>query len=327
MHRIDTPSAQTDKFGAGKNGFTNGDSSTGRVATQLDAEVFDAYQEELCSVIEAAGIALDKSNKAQLLAAIKVITGTLALMQENNLSDLTDVAAARENLQLGALATKDGLTASDVGAYPKTGGNLDEEASISVISNVKSGNPGETLYSPMFRAVLKGRGGDMDFKDGASGFMRIVENVGTSAYIQLQWDGFGSVQEFRFDQTGDFLANRNVHAGQGFLAVDGNVYGPVWGGYLSNWLNANFNNANQNVANQVNDVRNWTYQNFVNGIRLGGEMWQGSTNDSGGVVSLGGGEVLTGCQGVGGSDFNKAQWRKRGVQYLINGNWVQAGSL
>ncbi|KII68657.1 hypothetical protein RF11_01688 [Thelohanellus kitauei] len=179
----------------------------------------------------------------------------------------------------------------------------------------------------MFRAVLKGRGGDMDFKDGASGFMRIVENVGTSAYIQLQWDGFGSVQEFRFDQTGDFLANRNVHAGQGFLAVDGNVYGPVWGGYLSNWLNANFNNANQNVANQVNDVRNWTYQNFVNGIRLGGEMWQGSTNDSGGVVSLGGGEVLTGCQGVGGSDFNKAQWRKRGVQYLINGNWVQAGSL
>lgn len=327
MHRIDTPSAQTDKFGAGKNGFTNGDSSTGRVATQLDAEVFDAYQEELCSVIEAAGITLDKSNKAQLLAAIKVITGTLALMQESNLSDLTDVAAARVNLQLGALATKDSLSASDVGAYPKAGGNLDEEASVTVISKVMGGNVGDFLYTPMYRTTLKGRGGDQDFKDGASFFMRMVEHVGTEAYGELVFDGFSSIQSFRFSQTGDFLANRNVHAGQGFLAIDGNVYGPVWGGYLNNWINGQLGAVNQNIANQINDVRNWTYGNFVNGMRLGGEMWQGSTNDSGGVVSLGNGEMLTGCQGVGGSDFNKAQWRKRALQYLINGQWVQAGSI
>ncbi|EKQ2696034.1 phage tail protein, partial [Salmonella enterica] len=30
MHRIDTPTAQKDKFGHGKNGFTNGDPATGR---------------------------------------------------------------------------------------------------------------------------------------------------------------------------------------------------------------------------------------------------------------------------------------------------------
>lgn len=29
MHRIDTPTAQTDKFGAGKNGFTRGNPQTG----------------------------------------------------------------------------------------------------------------------------------------------------------------------------------------------------------------------------------------------------------------------------------------------------------
>lgn len=99
MHRIDTPTAQTDKFGAGKNGFTNGDSATGRRATQLDAEVFDAYQEELCNVIEAAGIKLDKSNHTQLLAALKSIVGGLALLQENNLSDVDDAAKALANLK------------------------------------------------------------------------------------------------------------------------------------------------------------------------------------------------------------------------------------
>ncbi len=29
MHRIDTPTAQKDKFGQRKNGFTNGDTTTG----------------------------------------------------------------------------------------------------------------------------------------------------------------------------------------------------------------------------------------------------------------------------------------------------------
>ncbi|EHB2443121.1 hypothetical protein JYJ56_003366, partial [Salmonella enterica] len=70
MHRIDTPTAQKDKFGQGKNGFTNGDPATGRRATGLNSDMWDAVQEEVCTVIEAAGIQLSKGEHTQLHAAI-----------------------------------------------------------------------------------------------------------------------------------------------------------------------------------------------------------------------------------------------------------------
>ncbi|WIC11151.1 integrase [Escherichia coli] len=70
MHRIDTPTAQKDKFGAGKDGFTCGNPQTGTPATDLDDDYFDMLQEELVSVVEAAGMTLDKSKHNQLLNAI-----------------------------------------------------------------------------------------------------------------------------------------------------------------------------------------------------------------------------------------------------------------
>lgn len=71
MHRIDTPTAQIDKFGAGKNGFTNGDPSTGRRATELNSDMWDAVQEEIANAIEGTGIELDKSKHNQLYLAIQ----------------------------------------------------------------------------------------------------------------------------------------------------------------------------------------------------------------------------------------------------------------
>ncbi|WP_420299786.1 hypothetical protein [Edwardsiella tarda] len=71
MHRIDTPTAQKDKFGAGKNGFTRGNPQTGTPSTDLDDDYFDALQEEIVGVIEAAAIQLDKSDRGQLLKAMK----------------------------------------------------------------------------------------------------------------------------------------------------------------------------------------------------------------------------------------------------------------
>ena len=219
------------------------------------------------------------------------------------------------------------------GAYPKSGGDLDEEASISLKTSSKTPQTGDYIYSPMYRVLIKGRGGDQDFKDGASGFMRIVEHVGYEAYLQLQWDGFGSVHEFRFDQNGNTLIYGKAYTGSGasFLAEDGNVYGPVWGGYATSWILQQINALNITLNNQIaasinNNNTNWVNPNFVTAVRLGAERVQASTNDSGGLVSLGGGEVLTGAQGIGGSDFNKAYWRARAIQYFINGQWVQAGS-
>lgn len=71
MHRIDTSTAQKDKFGAGKNGFTLGNAQTGAPPTEVSADILDALQEEICSVVEGSGLELNKGSNSQLLSAIK----------------------------------------------------------------------------------------------------------------------------------------------------------------------------------------------------------------------------------------------------------------
>ncbi|HIE4289843.1 TPA: phage tail protein [Escherichia coli] len=100
MHRIDTKTAQKDKFGAGKNGFTRGNPQTGTPATDLDDDYFDMLQEELCSVVEASGASLEKGRHDQLLTALRA----LLLSRKNPFGDIKSdgtVKMALENLGLG----------------------------------------------------------------------------------------------------------------------------------------------------------------------------------------------------------------------------------
>ena len=104
MHRIDTLTAVKDKFGPGKNGFTDGNLRTGRLATWLNSAMWDAIQEEICGVIEKAGIELNKEEHDQLYKAILLLVGGAineeALLIKNNLSDVEDRDKAVENLGL-----------------------------------------------------------------------------------------------------------------------------------------------------------------------------------------------------------------------------------
>ncbi|EIK2712095.1 TPA: hypothetical protein ACPEYF_000651 [Escherichia coli] len=105
MHRIDTKTAQKDKFGAGKNGFTRGNPQTGTPATDLDDDYFDMLQEELCSVVEASGASLEKGRHDQLLTALRA----LLLSRKNPFGDIKSdgtVPTALENLGLGEAAKR-----------------------------------------------------------------------------------------------------------------------------------------------------------------------------------------------------------------------------
>ncbi|MCZ5391205.1 hypothetical protein O5642_00140 [Citrobacter braakii] len=107
MHRIDTPTAQKDKFGAGKNGFTAGNPQTGTPATDLDNDYFDMLQEELAGVVEATGVNLDKSKHNQLLTALKA----LMLIRAHPFADIkadgpAAIAEALSNLGLGTAAKR-----------------------------------------------------------------------------------------------------------------------------------------------------------------------------------------------------------------------------
>lgn len=104
MHRIDTPTAQKDKFGQGKNGFTNGDPATGRRATDLNSDMWDAVQEEVCTVIEAAGIPLSKGEHTQLHAAIDRLIAEQVktrLEKNQNGADIPNKPLFLQNVGLG----------------------------------------------------------------------------------------------------------------------------------------------------------------------------------------------------------------------------------
>lgn len=75
-HRIDTSTAQKDKFGVGKNGFTRGNPQTGVPATELDDDYFDMLQEEIIGIVEAAGDTLDKTRRNQLHTALNKLFQT-----------------------------------------------------------------------------------------------------------------------------------------------------------------------------------------------------------------------------------------------------------
>ncbi|MGO0556311.1 phage tail protein, partial [Escherichia coli] len=105
---MDTKTAQKDKFGAGKNGFTRGNPQTGTPATDLDDDYFDMLQEELCSVVEASGASLEKGRHDQLLTALRA----LLLSRKNPFGDIKSdgtVQTALENLRLGAGAPPIGI--------------------------------------------------------------------------------------------------------------------------------------------------------------------------------------------------------------------------
>ncbi|GAB0817274.1 carbohydrate kinase [Escherichia coli] len=109
MHRIDTKTAQKDKFGAGKNGFTRGNPQTGTPATDLDDDYFDMLQEELCSVVEASGASLEKARHDQLLTALRA----LLLSRKNPFGDIKSdgtVETALENLNIDRIEQRAGET-------------------------------------------------------------------------------------------------------------------------------------------------------------------------------------------------------------------------
>ena len=125
MHRIDTKTAQKDKFGAGKNGFTRGNPQTGTPATDLDDDYFDMLQEELCSVVEASGANLEKERHDQLLTALRA----LLLSRKNPFGDIKSdgtVKTALENLGLGEAAKRNVGTGAnqipDMSAYSSGSG-------------------------------------------------------------------------------------------------------------------------------------------------------------------------------------------------------------
>ncbi|EKD3593631.1 tail fiber protein [Salmonella enterica] len=185
MHRIDTPTAQKDKFGQGKNGFTNGDPATGRRATDLNSDMWDAVQEEVCTVIEAAGIPLSKGEHTQLHAAIdRLIAEQVKTRLEKN--------------QNGADIPDKSLFVRNIGALPANGtavaaNRLASRGRLPALTGTTRGSDGGLImgevynngYPTEYGNVLRLTGtGDGEILIGWSG----VNGAPAPAYIRSHRD-------------------------------------------------------------------------------------------------------------------------------------------
>ncbi|ECK2275987.1 tail fiber protein [Salmonella enterica] len=185
MHRIDTPTAQKDKFGQGKNGFMNGDPATGRRATDLNSDMWDAVQEEVCTVIEAAGIPLSKGEHTQLHAAIdRLIAEQVKTRLEKN--------------QNGADIPDKSLFVRNIGALPANGtavaaNRLVSRGTLPALTGTTRGSDGGLImgevynngYPTEYGNILRLTGtGDGEILIGWSG----VNGAPAPAYIRSHRD-------------------------------------------------------------------------------------------------------------------------------------------
>ncbi|HAF5259503.1 TPA: phage tail protein [Salmonella enterica] len=322
MHRIDTLTAVKDKFGPGKNGFTDGNIRTGRLATWLNSAMWDAIQEEMCAVIERAGIELNKEEHDQLYKAILLLAGgvinEVALLAKNNLSDVEDRDEAVENLGLKPTVDKaknavqrDGDTMTGKLTLPQTSGfgvNTD---------NALGGN-----------SIVFGDN-DTGIKQNGDGILDVYAN---------------GQHVFRF-QDGVAMALKNIQAGNGRMftlsSSDsstknvgfrswGNPSRPVvveldddsgWHFYSQRNTDGSITfavNGQMNPSNYANfDARYQTKTGGVQDVRLGSAIGIGRGGDAPS------GHLLSGVDGGANVDWANA----RPVQVLINGVWRNVVSL
>ncbi|EOX3824623.1 hypothetical protein ACPGAX_000868 [Enterobacter quasiroggenkampii] len=376
MHRIDTPTAQVDKFGQGKNGFTNGDPATGRRATDLNSDMWDAVQEEICTAIESAGLTLDKTKHDQLYQAIvQIITSKIpdALLRAKNLSDVVDKALARANLGLKNasvrdVGTKAGTVAAGdderiIGAVQRAG---DEMAGSLAITDSTALRLKQKDVSTLFRFdgttfyLMFTKKGDpdggynnlrpfyVDANTGAVTFGNLVKalagitanSITTNSSFFIESDDRqhiifqnkdGTPRAYIYkDRNSDLRLNNGNEGGGDFvisrtgdilwgpngarLSYDGNLYGSVWGGWLSNWLTGRLG-AKAEI--------NWVQSNFITDVALGAEgsfiiaknAWQRAPA----------GCVLTGYNAEGNEPVNDTLFYRPIQKYVPTVGWMVIG--
>ncbi|EBK3334840.1 MULTISPECIES: gp53-like domain-containing protein [Salmonella] len=259
MHRIDTKTAQKDKFGAGKNGFTRGNPQTGTPATDLDDDYFDMLQEELCSVVEASGASLEKGRHDQLLTALRA----LLLSRKNPFGDIKSdgtVKTALENLGLGetinlaAGALQKSQNGADIPDKPRFVQNIGLKETLNPTKRVSIGNIGTGAFDGSTPCINIGDS-DSGFIGSADGVLDIYCNGAKVGYIN--GNGLHMLTDIHFDNAR--------------MTNNGDIFGSVWGNnWLSIWITNQLNTRgtidwiNSELAIRDNNINTRATIDYVN---------------------------------------------------------------
>lgn len=115
MRRIFTPNRVLDMFGLGKDGFKNSNKGAGVPATELDADLFNEWQEELAAIVEHGGGTLEPGTRNQ------IITKILALIAATG--GITPTEADARYIQRQYFLARDEKPAGTFGGSSTTGIN------------------------------------------------------------------------------------------------------------------------------------------------------------------------------------------------------------
>lgn len=179
MDRISTTNKAVDLFGAGRHGFKDGDLALGIAPTELNAAWFNAVQEELMAIIEAAGIVPSAGTRNQVLTALRSAGVHQTPAQFDNSTQAATSAFVQRALgnYRGFYSTASALTltAAHVGGFMLT-----------------SGSTNYTITLPAANSI--GGGGAITFTNGGTGVVSVARagtdviniNAGTATAISLQ---------------------------------------------------------------------------------------------------------------------------------------------
>ena len=125
MDRISTSTKATDLFGTGKHGFRDGNLGSGILPTDFNAAFCNDLQEEVLTVIEAAGLTPTAGQRTQLYQAIQILTGDYkASVRVATTANITALSGGAPNTIDGVtlaandrILVKDQSTASQNGIY------------------------------------------------------------------------------------------------------------------------------------------------------------------------------------------------------------------
>ncbi|EBK8622199.1 hypothetical protein DV583_09225 [Salmonella enterica] len=243
-------------------------------------------------------------NDARIIGAVQktgdTMTGKLTLPQTSGFGVNTDNVLGGSSVTFGD---------NDTGIKQNGDGILDFYANGQLVARIAPG----VLY--VLNAVRAGDGKKLAVSSGNNsalnaGFslwgdggnrptvIELGDDLGWHLYSQRNPDG-----SIVFTVNGDITAN-TLRAGEAAYQNNGDIYGSVWGGWLSNWIN----------------------NNFVRAVRLGPQAFSGALWRD---YQLGGGNVVTGFHTDGDWEMegNDDHVYYRPVQYLVNGTWVTAASV
>ncbi|EAR7196911.1 phage tail protein [Salmonella enterica] len=200
-----------------------------------------SMDETMAATPKAVKIAMDNANAR--------------LAKERNLADLTNIPLARQSLQLGNSATLNvGTTPGTVaagddsritGALQKDQNGADIPDKPDFIKNVglkETLNPTKRVsIGNIGTGAFDGSTPSINIGDSDSGFIGSADGV---LDIYCNNTKVGYINNTGLHMLADIFTTGSLHAGDATFHTNGNVYGSSWGGWLSDFLNNNYNRKN-----------------------------------------------------------------------------------